>query len=181
MAETPHGVGANVSVRRIRADEGPLLRELRLRSLADAPEAFGERLDHAEAQPEREWLATARAASRGARRAWFIAETGEPPRPVGLVQARRRPPESCLLFSMWVDPAARKLGVGQSLLAAVEEWAGGWGAREVVLWVFESNVPAIRLYEKAGYKPVREGRDRDAGKRWRALAMRRAIRPMDPA
>jgi hypothetical protein len=36
--------GGTVKIRRIRADEGMVLRELRLRSLANAPEAFGQPL-----------------------------------------------------------------------------------------------------------------------------------------
>ena len=116
-----------VFVRRIKANEGPLLRRLRLASLSDAPEAFGERLSHAEGQSVGAWAASARAASRGDRRAWFVAErraAGDAtPHAIGLVQARRRPPDSCLLFSMWVDPAARGTGVGRALLDAVA--AGG--------------------------------------------------------
>src|ERR671917_264257 len=56
---------AMVTVRRIRADEGPLLRDLRLRALADAPEAFGQALQDAQAQPDAEWTQAARQASGG--------------------------------------------------------------------------------------------------------------------
>lgn len=38
-----------VRVRRIAAEEGPLLRELRVAALREAPEAFGESLAEAEA------------------------------------------------------------------------------------------------------------------------------------
>jgi GNAT superfamily N-acetyltransferase len=174
-----------VSVRRIKANEGPLLRRLRLASLADAPEAFGERLSHAEEQSNGAWAAFARAASRGDRRAWFIAELRDPGAttrvPVGLVQARRRPPDSCLLFSMWVDPAARGRGVGRALLDAVDTWGSGWGAREIVLWVFESNRSAIRLYETSGFEHLTSGPDAEAGVAWQALAMRRLVEPAKPA
>ncbi len=95
--------------------------------------------------------------------------------PAGLVHARRRPPQSCLLFAMWVDPSAGGSGVGRMLLDAVEAWAESWGGREVVLWVFESNLAAIRLYERAGFSVITEGPDADAGRSWRAIAMRRAV------
>jgi GNAT superfamily N-acetyltransferase len=167
------------SVRRIRADESDLLKRLRLASLEDAPEAFGERLSHAARVDEREWNAMARAASSGDRRAWFVAESLDPrsgrAEPVGIVQARRRPPDSCLLFSMWVDPAARGQGVGRALLDAVEEWATGWGARQIVLWVFESNTPAIKLYKRSGFEHVASGPDAEAGVSWKARAMRRPL------
>ena len=154
------------------------MREVRLRSLADSPEAFGTQLDEAEAQPDSEWRAAARAASAGNRRAWFIAEQGdEPARAVGLVQARRRPPDSCLLFSMWVDPVVRRVGVGRTLLDAVEAWAREWGGREIVLWVFGSNSGAIRLYENSGFERVIVGSDAEAGLKWEAIAMRRTVGP----
>jgi ribosomal protein S18 acetylase RimI-like enzyme len=150
---------------------------VRLRSLADSPEAFGTQFDEAKAQPASEWHAAARASSAGNRRAWFIAEQrdGDGARPIGLIQARRRPPETCLLFSMWVDPGARRRGLGRDLLDAVESWARGWGGREIVLWVFRSNEGAIRLYENSGFERVTEGPDAEAGLKWDAIAMRRTV------
>jgi ribosomal protein S18 acetylase RimI-like enzyme len=168
---------APIRVRRIGADEGDLLRETRIRSLADSPEAFGGRLEEAQQQPESEWRAAARASSSGDRRAWFLAErtADGDPEVVGIVQARRRPPASCLLFSMWVAPNARRQGVGRQLVDAVSSWAAGWGGREIVLWVFESNEGAIRLYENVGFEHIRSGPDAEAGRRWSAIGMRRTL------
>jgi ribosomal protein S18 acetylase RimI-like enzyme len=78
---------------------------------------------------------------------------------------------------MWVDPAARGRGVGRALLDAVDRWGAGWGAREVVLWVFESNRAAMRLYETSGFEHITSGPDAEAGVAWQALAMRRLVGP----
>jgi ribosomal-protein-alanine N-acetyltransferase len=78
---------------------------------------------------------------------------------------------------MWVDPAARGTGVGRALLEAVQAWGSSWGAKEIVLWVFESNRPAIRLYETSGFEHLMSGSDAEAGIQWKALAMRRRIEP----
>ncbi|MFN8622636.1 MAG: GNAT family N-acetyltransferase [Chloroflexota bacterium] len=166
-------------IRRIRPDEGPLLRELRLRSLADSPDAFGQHVEDAELQPAAEWTATAKAAAGGDRRAWFIAEVPRPDgdaRAVGLVLGRRRPPDVLLIFSMWVDPAVRRLGVGSRLIATAEAWASTWGARESVLWVFGANDPAIRFYHRLGFTTDRDTDDARTGAQYGALAMRRRIR-----
>lgn len=164
-----------VVIGRIRASEGPVLRELRLRSLRDAPDAFGQPLDEAVAAPDAEWTHVARAASEGDQRAWFIAFLDA--HPVGLVQGRRRRPGVLLLFSLWVAPAARRRGVAARLVAALEAWAGDWGASETVLWVIHGNEPALTFYRALGFEAVWSGPDAAAGAQHGATAMRRSITP----
>ncbi len=162
-----------MDVRRIQPADWALLREMRLASLLDAPEAFGQRYENAASEPEAEWRSAARASSSGDRRAWFIARAGSgaDARDVGLVQARRRPPDDCLLFSMWVAPAARRTGAGRLLVNAVATWAGGWGGKRVVLWVFGANEGALRFYERLGFSVLPTGPDADSGRSFGALAM----------
>lgn len=152
-----------------------MLRDLRLRSLADSPEAFGQPLDDAVARPGAEWAAQARAASEGDRRAWFIAGVAEAAEPVGIVLVRRRPPDVALVFSMWVDPRVRGAGVGRGLIDAASEWASSWGADRVVLWVVAGNEPAFRFYQRLGFTWLESGPDADSGAAYGALAMTRPI------
>lgn len=167
--------GAPLRVRRIRADEGALLRALRLRALSEVPEAFGETLDEAAARDQAEYDARARAASEGDRRAWFLAEIDGREMPVGLALGRRRPPDEAMVFSVWVAEAARELGVGRALMAAVEAWARGWGADRLVLWVYRSNTGAIAFYQRLGFRLVDAGHDAELGEPHGAVAMDRAI------
>jgi GNAT superfamily N-acetyltransferase len=96
------------------------------------------------------------------------------------VQGRRRRPATLLLFSMWVDPDARRDGVGRELIARLEEWARGWDALETVLWVFAANSSALDFYRDLGFEPVREGQDAESGARFAAVAMRREIHSPTP-
>jgi GNAT superfamily N-acetyltransferase len=166
-----------VEIRRITPGEWPLLREMRLASLGDSPDAFGQRYENAAAEPESEWRSAARASASGDRRAWFICRSGDgaAARDVGLVQARRRPPDDCLLFSMWVAPDARRSGAGRLLVDAVSAWAAGWGGRRVVLWVFGANEGALRFYERIGFRVLLDGADAESGHAFGALAMERPI------
>lgn len=165
-----------MDVHRIKADEWSLLRELRLKSLLDAPEAFGQRYANAAAEPESEWRSAARASANGDRRAWFLARGDDAgATEVGLVQARRRPPADCLVFSMWVAPDARRTGVGKALIDAIAEWARGWGGQRIVLWVFGANEGALRFYERLGFKLLPEGPDAESGQAFGALAMELAL------
>lgn len=158
-------------VRRIRPEDGELLREMRLRSLDDAPEAFGQSVSEASMRGEADWQQQARQASTGDRRAWFLAHG--PTGVTGLVQGRRRPPRDLLVFSMWVDPQTRRGGVGRRLIETVEAWAGEWGATRTVLWVFGSNELALRFYRRLGFEVDTTGEDADSGRNFGALAMSR--------
>ena len=161
-----------ITIRRIRPDEGLVLRELRLRSLADSPDAFGQSHAEAGARPAADWHRNARQSSHGDGRIWLVAERDGP---IGLVQGRKRRPATLLLFSMWVEPQARRHGVGRMLIEALETWANRWGAQETILWVFGGNAPAIRFYRNLGFDTVREGPDVESGASYGALAMRRDI------
>lgn len=76
---------------------------------------------------------------------------------------------------MWVEPEARRLGVGRGLIDELEAWARGWDATHTILWVYGGNAPAIQFYRDVGFSPIREGQDAESGARFGALAMGRQI------
>jgi RimJ/RimL family protein N-acetyltransferase len=163
-----------ITIQRIKPEQWQLLRELRLAALLDSPDAFGQSYDEALGQPDAEWRAAAQTASDGDRRTWFIARDMNGSA-VGLVQARRRPPVDCLLFSMWVAPSARRSGTGSQLVDAVADWGREWGARRVVLWVIAGNEAAMRFYDRIGFKVLDAGPDAQSGYAYGAIALDRAI------
>jgi GNAT superfamily N-acetyltransferase len=173
------GGSPNVAISRIGPADGAVLREVRLRGLAESPDAFGQSRSDAEQQAPDEWNVLARQAASGNRRAVFFARTsvegGSPSQVLGVVLGRRRPPDTVMVFSMWVDPDARRSGIGRRLIEAVERWAAGWGANTTVLWVFATNEPAIRFYRCLGFELQDAGPDAEAGAPHGALAMRRSI------
>ncbi len=141
-------------VRRIRPDDGQLLRGLRLRALADAPGAFASTFDEEAGRPTGAWDADADARSAGDGSATFVVEsTGGI---VGLVGAYLNAEErgTVELVSMWVAPDARREGLGTRLVEQVVDWAREGGACRVALWVVRGNRPAIALYERSGFVPT---------------------------
>lgn len=58
------------------------------------------------------------------------------------------------LFDITTDPAWRKQGLGEALVLSVMAWARENGARTAYLQVVTNNTPALRLYEKLGFKEV---------------------------
>jgi len=164
---------SDVLIRRIAPTDGLVLRDLRLRSIAEAPSAFGQPINEARGRPETEWHRSARQSSHGDSRTWLLAETSSGT--VGLLQGRKRRPATLLLFSMWVDPVVRRHGVGRLLIKALEAWARGWDAHETILWVYGGNAAAIKFYRDLGFEVMRGGPDVDSGARFGALAMRRPL------
>jgi ribosomal protein S18 acetylase RimI-like enzyme len=58
------------------------------------------------------------------------------------------------LYQIEVFEPFRRRGLGRELLAAAEELAKSKGARSIVLNVFDTNQPAIGLYQAAGFTTV---------------------------
>lgn len=139
----------------VPVDEGnwTAYREVRLDALRGAPRAYWTTYAEAAARSDDQWRElVSQPPDRS--RTW-LAQWGE--RPVGTVGAFRLPDlpvDECVLVGMWVDPAARGLGVGELLVRTVLEAAAEQGMRRVVLEVAHENGPARALYERLGFEPT---------------------------
>lgn len=139
-------VGMAISTRRIRPDDGPRLKRVRLAALLDTPSAFGSTHAAESHNTDERWAELAAERSEGTDHATFFAHDGD--EAVGLVGGHRLDDRTVELVSMWTDPAARGAGVGVHLVEAVAAWADG---RTVELWVTRGNDAALRLYERCGF------------------------------
>jgi ribosomal protein S18 acetylase RimI-like enzyme len=90
--------------------------------------------------------------------AWFLAEADE--QILGFVTVRLRPaahepylvPElRASVDSLGILPAWQRRGIGQRLMAAVEQWAREHGARRILLSVWAFNAGALGFYDTLGY------------------------------
>ena len=142
---------SNVAIRAVRAGEWRMVRDIRLRSLEDAPDAFGSAFADEKSLPDRSWIERTRRYAREGDSTAFIAEA--PTGWIGFVMARVEAEDRSRadLFGLWVDPAARAGGVGLALTAAVIAWSQAKGALSLALWVVASNLSAIELYRRAGF------------------------------
>jgi ribosomal protein S18 acetylase RimI-like enzyme len=138
-----------VEVRRVHAAEWRELREMRLRALADAPDAFATTLEREAAFPEDVW----RQRAQGGPAASFIAR--EDGAGVGMAAVIVEPtPGRMQLAGMWVDPRHRRRGIAQALIGHAVRWSRDHHAHEMVAWVAESNTAARTLYAGAGFRPA---------------------------
>jgi GNAT superfamily N-acetyltransferase len=144
------------SVRRIRTGEGQALRAVRLRALQTDPQAFAATHSQSSSSDDHVWEEMAAAGASGDQEVLFVVDGGEGF--VAMVGAFTRPDEPATrhLYGMWVAPEVRGSGIGRGLIDAVVRWTREVGGNEVRLWVVESNTPAVRLYESAGFVPTGE-------------------------
>jgi ribosomal protein S18 acetylase RimI-like enzyme len=56
------------------------------------------------------------------------------------------------IFILYVVPEHRRRGIGKALMRYVENWAIQRGDRQIGLQVFQSNKPALNLYNQLGYQ-----------------------------
>jgi ribosomal protein S18 acetylase RimI-like enzyme len=160
---------AAIRIRRFTPREWPAYRALRLRSLADAPHAFGSSFAAEEAWAQELWMARLTAAAVSGRDCPLVAEanevTGATGAMLGLVWAKCDAEDAGIvnLFQMWVAPEARGHGVASALVDEGVAWARAIGARLVQLGVVCSNQAAIQLYRRKGFtnagapEPIRPG------------------------
>jgi GNAT superfamily N-acetyltransferase len=138
-----------IEVRRAVPDEWDVVREVRLRALADAPYAFASTLERELAFDEQEWR---RRIGGGP---WFLASDAarDDGRAVGVVAGYTEDgaTDERHLVAMWVEPERRGSTAGAELVEAVCRWAGDEGATALTLWLADGNPRARRFYERLGF------------------------------
>lgn len=159
-AAGPAAAGAaadGIRIRRFEAREWPAYRALRLRSLAEAPSAFGSSLQAEQAWAHELWMARLAAASVSGRDCPLVAEsTALDGAMLGLLWAKCDAADTGIvnLFQMWVAPEARGRGVAAALVDEAVAWARSTGARLVRLGVVSDNHAARQLYLRKGFGKV---------------------------
>ena len=93
-------------------------------------------------------------------RAWIAERDGEV---VGSVFVARASPEVAQLRLLYVDPSARGLGLGRRLVDECIRFSRAKGYKTLMLWTHDILVPAVRIYEAAGFKLIREERHNEFG------------------
>ena len=134
------------------------LRTLRLRALAEDPQAFGQTYDVACTFPETFWRGRLRNAAKGV--SWLIcARMGG--RLVGMVGAFQTDEDLChgraTVVGTYVEPEVRRQGIAQRLLAALLERLAAAGVAVARLAVNPEQGAAVKAYLGAGFRIVEMG------------------------
>jgi GNAT superfamily N-acetyltransferase len=156
-------VTTDIVVREALPDDWQVLRDLRLRSLQESPDAFGSTYEREAAFTEAEWRGRLSGQTGTSVLAWVDGT------PVGIGGGYLAEEGWLQIVAMWTEPGLRGRGVGPAVLTSLVSWADARGLR-VRLDVEADNAGARRVYERAGFvatgvtRPLREGAEQQCGR-----------------
>jgi ribosomal protein S18 acetylase RimI-like enzyme len=159
-----------MEIRPFQAADGLLLKQVRLRSLEDAPYAFGgrESLEEEEAFPDSHWHQLA-ADVGGLTPQWrercvsYVVLDGDHPYGTASCFLCPKVPRRAYFSAAWIDARYRRRGLGTQLMEKAAAWTIEHGADHLMLWVDDSNPGAAEFYRALGFiptgerKPIRQG------------------------
>src|SRR5262245_9410158 len=149
----PSSATERPTIRVVRAGDGPIVRDVCVQMLLDAPAAFAMTLAEVECRSPSEWVMFVERCAEGADMSAFLAEDSSGV--CGFVRADatdpRIPPGTVLVSQLWAAPRQRGRGLGRELMNAVTRWAKERQAARVSLGVAESNLEVQKFYERLGY------------------------------
>jgi len=168
-------VQGTLRLRPYERHEYELLRDLRLRMLEDAPDAFTITVEAERHKPVWWWRDRLQSTCADPRRLALVAEVGG--EPVGSVLGVVDPAERALahLYALWVARDARRTGVATALIDAICSWARERGASTIDLSVTVGNDGAMALYERCGFVDTGEREPLRAGSPLRLMKMRASL------
>ena len=148
-----------MNIRRVEQEDGVLLREIAIRMYSDSPDAFSETLTKAKQMTAEEWDSRAKWLADSPDVVGLIAY--EDSWPCGFVMGLvgsfingsmdwdRR--DCVTIAKTWVEPKARRKGIGKTLTDTVKDWACEKGVERLELQVTENNEAAKSFYRHLGF------------------------------
>lgn len=137
---------SELQVRRLRGDDAAAFKAIRLHGLRLHPDAFGSSFEE---EADRPLDRTAQALEDS-----FVAGCERDGVLLGVAGLRKgaslKTRHRGVLWGVFVDPAARGLGVGERLVAAILDQARG-ELEDLILTVSAHNATAIALYQRFGF------------------------------
>jgi ribosomal protein S18 acetylase RimI-like enzyme len=171
-----------MELRPLRSDDGMLIKRVRLRSLVDAPYAFGFQTFAEEAAlPNSHWHQLA-AQVGGQDPQWrdrcvsYVVLDGDDACGTATCYLCHRVPHHAYFTSAWIDPRYRRRGLGRQLVDAAIAWAAAHGAEQLRLWVDDTNPAAAEFYRALGFAPTGENRPVSEGSPDRQACFERRLK-----
>ena len=139
----------------ITPENALLFKAVRLRALADSPLAFSSTYARESRLSDEEWIERSRRWNGADAVGYLAFDTRDDTTACGLVACytdKDRPVPCGHIFSMWVDPAYRRAGVGSMLIDGLKGWARAQGLPQLTLMVTSVNPGAMDFYQRAGFR-----------------------------
>lgn len=139
----------DITVRRLTEEDWAEYREIRLRSLAESPEAFVASSQEESDFPEDRWRGRMRRSQR------LLAYADNEATGVASIGTENTAEEHIgELFGLWVSPSARGTGVARRLLEAAAIAAREDDLTHLAYWVGTDNGRAVAFASSLGFRPT---------------------------
>lgn len=131
-------------------------KEIRLESLQKEPQAFGKKYEEAIKDPDEKWQQSLEKAERKETSIILFVESGN--KVIGLAGAFfdiNDKAKGAMIYGVYVTNEFRGKGIGKQLiLQLINKIKAVPGITKVSLMVNQDEIPAIKVYEKNGFKVV---------------------------
>jgi len=144
-----------ITIRRIQVEEIELYKQIRLRSLQEAPYAFSSTYESALRRSAESWREQVARSAHGTDRATFMAFSDDVP--IGIAALYRLEDQADVgeVLQVWVRPEYRGKNVARELMDTIFQWARENEFRRVIAGVTDGNARAKMFYANYGFS-VRE-------------------------
>ena len=162
-------------IRRFSTDEWRTYRDLRLRALAESPDAFGSTFAREVALVDDDWRFRVASGATAPNELPLLALVDDTPAGLAWGRIADEEPDIAHIYSVWVAPDHRGLGIARLLMEEVIAWARAFGARVVRLDVTVGNRAAVQLYRGLGFIDVGDTQPMRVGSALRSQVMERML------
>ena len=128
-----------IEIRRAGPSDWEASKAIRLRALADTPDAFASTLEYEAAFDDKAWTRRIEGAHR------LIAWDGD--EPVGTITGL---PDGEMV-AVWVAPDQRGTGLSDRMVEELAVWAKAAGLQQLRIWIADGNDAARALYDRTGF------------------------------
>lgn len=147
------------TIRCLKPHEWQLLKALRVRALAEAPQSYWETADEVGARDDVYWMTFARKLTTPGGSRMFIV--GHDESVAGFIFGVKHDGDEYRVGGLWVDPMQRRKGLGTSLVQEVVRWAKRDSNTAVIqLWCPIGSTESF--YERNGFHSLNRFRPHDA-------------------
>jgi ribosomal protein S18 acetylase RimI-like enzyme len=137
-----------IKISQLAVDKWQLFRDLRLEALQEDPLAFASSFEEEKNYSQEIWQY--RMANM-----WFALVDNTIAGMIGLIRSENKASLHCgYIVSLWIKPEFQGQGIATSMLRSVQSMAISLGIKKISLEVTTSQVAAVGLYEKLGFKKI---------------------------
>jgi ribosomal protein S18 acetylase RimI-like enzyme len=138
------------NIKKLTVEDADKYREIRLKGLETDPQSFGSTYEEEAIKDEEYW----KERLLNPKRTFYVAEEGD--KFISTATSNNYDENIWSIQAVYTLPEFRGKGLSETLIRKLIDEAGQKGAKLITLGVNQKNSNAISLYEKLGFKIVRE-------------------------